>query len=82
LQKGRLDAVTITSGESLRNLTLMLGERAPLLFPLPLVAISARIGEMAGAMGFQRVVVSDGPADAAILQTLITLQRGIQWPKK
>lgn len=73
LRENRLDAITITSGEALRNLMEMLGGQACLLLPVPLVVISRRIGQMAETMGFKRIVVSDGPADTSILQTLITL---------
>lgn len=81
LQRDSLFAVTITSGEALRNLLVMLGDKASLVLATPLVVISDRIGQMAEQMGFQRVEVAEGPSDTAILQTLITLQRGKQWPK-
>ncbi len=81
LRRKEVDAVTITSGEALQNLLTMLGEHAPLLFTIPLIVVSDRIGQMAEKMGFVRIIVSEGPTDEAILQTLITLQRGKQWPK-
>ncbi|WP_305909105.1 uroporphyrinogen-III synthase [Methylomarinum sp. Ch1-1] len=81
LQHNRLNAVTITSGEALQNLLAMLGDDAPLLFSLPLVVISDRIEQMARQIGFKRILVTNSPADTAILQTLTTLPWGKQWPK-
>lgn len=77
IRGGGLDAVTATSGEALHNLLVMLEPEAVVcLKTLPLVVVSARMAEMAGALGFQDVAVSRQATDAAILQTLTTLFNG------
>ncbi|MDD4914663.1 MAG: uroporphyrinogen-III synthase [Methylococcales bacterium] len=74
---GKLDAVTVTSGEALHNLLAMLDKDAiALLRDLPLVVASGRIGRIAGQFGFRQVAVSRRPEDAAILETLTTLFNG------
>ncbi|MDP2902738.1 MAG: uroporphyrinogen-III synthase [Methylovulum sp.] len=71
LAQGRLDAVTITSGEALQNLLMMLGERyhQP-LFAIKLIVVSDRIRQMAAELGFKQIVVAAGPSDAAILEAV------------
>ena len=81
MRQNGLDAVIVTSVEALKNLLTMLDEQASLIYRIPLVVISDRIRKVAEEVGFKRVVVSDSPADAAILQSLITIQWGKQWPK-
>jgi uroporphyrinogen-III synthase len=76
LQQQQIDALTITSGEALHNLLKMLASHAQLLLQLPLVVISERIKQMAQDLGFHDIAVTVSPADQAILETLITLQRG------
>ncbi len=71
LTQGKLDAITITSGEALQNLLIMLGERyQPLLFATHLVVISDRIGQMAAELGFKQIVVAASPSDTAILEAV------------
>ena len=82
LEQNQLFAVTITSVEALQNLLTMLDEKSvALLFSVPVVVISHRIRHKAEQFGFKRIVVTDNPADRAILETLTMLQRGKQWPK-
>lgn len=76
LQQHKIDALTITSGEALQNMLEMLAGYVQLLLNLPLVVISDRIKKMAQDLGFQQVAVTVSPADQAILETLIMLQRG------
>ncbi|MGD0958463.1 MAG: uroporphyrinogen-III synthase [Methylomonas sp.] len=77
LLTGRLDAVTITSVEALRNLLAMVNASSrALLTQLPLIVVSDRIGQAAVQLGFKRVTVSQQPADAAILDTLTSLFNG------
>ena len=68
--EGRLDAMTITSSEGLRNLYDMVGKvgqgwlkRTPTFVP------HARIAEQARALGLHNVVLT-GPADAGLLAGL------------
>jgi uroporphyrinogen-III synthase len=71
LAQNKLAAITITSGEALQNLLLMLGTRhLPHLFKVPLVVISGRIGQIAADMGFKRIAVTNSPSDSAILETV------------
>jgi uroporphyrinogen-III synthase len=69
--EGRLDAMTVTSSEGLRNLYTMVGKlgqgwlkRTPTFVP------HARIAEQAKALGLHNVVHT-GPADAGLLAGLI-----------
>ncbi|MGR8999229.1 MAG: uroporphyrinogen-III synthase, partial [Gammaproteobacteria bacterium] len=53
-----LDVITITSGEALQNLLIMLDkEYHQKLFAIPLVVISDRIRQIASGMGFKRIAV-------------------------
>ncbi len=77
LQRERLDAVIVTSDEALRNLWTMLDpDSAAALSRLPLVVVSERIRQTAERLGFELIVVSQQPTDAAILETLKTLFNG------
>ena len=77
LRCGSLNAVSITSGEALQNLLLMIDAvSAGLLKKLPLIVVSDRIKELAQQLGFEQILVSLQPTDAAILQTLTTLSNG------
>lgn len=70
-QEGRLDAVTVTSSEGLRNFYDMVGKLGQSwLKKTPTFAPHARIAEQAQALGFTRVVQT-GPADAGLLAGLI-----------
>lgn len=77
LRKGGVAATTTTSGEALENLLAMLDEAAcAVLRKLPLIVVSDRIGQLAGQLGFIKVLVSRQPTDAAILETLTMLNCG------
>lgn len=77
LAQHRLDVITVTSAESLKNLSLMLGENNnKLLSLIPLVVVSDRIRRIAADMGFNRITVTDSPIDTAILETVITCVTG------
>ncbi|HEY5138533.1 MAG TPA: uroporphyrinogen-III synthase, partial [Methylococcales bacterium] len=54
LAQDKLDVITITSGEALRNLLTMLEKYHQRLLELPLVVISNRIRQIAEDMGFKR----------------------------
>jgi uroporphyrinogen-III synthase len=77
LTQHRLDVITVTSGEALQNLLIMLGEKNhQLLLPIPMVVVSDRIGQLAAGMGFKRIVVTENPADTAILETVTIVCNG------
>ncbi|MGZ8190423.1 MAG: uroporphyrinogen-III synthase [Methylococcaceae bacterium] len=82
LKQNKLDVITITSGDALKNLLIMLGkEHHNLLFSIPLVVISNRIRQIAADMGFKRLAVTNNPSDAAILETVNNVcNGGIEWP--
>ena len=82
LEQDKLDVITITSGEALQNLLVMLEkcfqER---LFDIPLVVVSNRIRQIAAELGFKRIAVAKSPSDSAILETVIMcVTGGIAWP--
>lgn len=67
LAEGRVDALTVTSSEGLRNLSAMVGtEAAAALRAVPLFVAHQRIAEVARGMGFAKVVVT-APGDAGLL---------------
>lgn len=81
LEQNKLDVITVTSGEVLQNLLIMLDAvRHQQLFNLPLVVVSDRIKQMAVDMGFKRIAVTNSPSDEAILETINQSNRGIAWP--
>lgn len=70
-QEGRLDAMTVTSSEGLRNLYEMVGKLGQgWLKHTPTFVPHARIAEQAQALGLQNVVTT-GPADAGLLEGLL-----------
>lgn len=71
-QDGRLDAVTLTSSEGLRNLYEMVGKLGQgWLKHTPTFVPHARIAEQARALGLHQVIAT-GPADAGLLAGLQT----------
>jgi uroporphyrinogen-III synthase len=78
----KLDVITITSGEALQNLLIMLDkDYHQSLFAVPLVVISDRIRQIAAGIGFKRIAVTNSPSDMAILETVIMCVSGeIEWP--
>ncbi|MFA5984226.1 MAG: uroporphyrinogen-III synthase [Methylococcaceae bacterium] len=75
---GKLDVITVTSAQVLQNLVAMLApqEKDGRLFNLTLVVISERLGQIAQELGFKRIVVAENAADAAILESIITVCNG------
>ncbi|RTL51435.1 MAG: uroporphyrinogen-III synthase [Rhodocyclaceae bacterium] len=68
---GRLDAVTITSSEGLRNLYDMLGKLGQTwLRNTPLFVPHARIAEQAAALGMKRIIPT-GPGDDGLVAGLL-----------
>jgi uroporphyrinogen-III synthase len=81
LAQDTLDVITVTSGEALQNLIIMLEEKYHhQLFEVPLVVISNRIRQIAADMGFKRIAVTNSPSDVAILETVTMCVTGeIEW---
>lgn len=70
-QDGRLDAMTVTSSEGLRNLWEMVGKLGQSwLKKTPTFVPHARIAEQARALGLDRVILTP-PADAGLLAGLV-----------
>lgn len=70
-QAGGIDAVTVTSAETLANLAAMLGEAgAPLLANTPLFAPHEKIAEAARRFGIAQVIATPG-GDAGLTEGLI-----------
>jgi uroporphyrinogen-III synthase len=70
-QTGGIDAVTVTSAETLHNLATLLGEAgAPLLLRTPLFAPHEKIAEAARRFGIARVIATPG-GDAGLVDGLI-----------
>jgi uroporphyrinogen-III synthase len=82
LAQDKLNVITITSGEALQNLLIMLEEKyLQRLIEVPLVVVSNRIRQIAADMGFKRIAVTNNPSDAAILETVtMCVTGGIEWP--
>lgn len=75
LGSGTVDAVTVTSGESLRNLMTMLGPPGrTALAQTTLVAGGGRVADVARELGFPgRVLVADDPTDPSMYRALLSL---------
>jgi len=70
-QAGGIDAVTVTSAETLHNLAALLGESgAPLLATTPLFAPHEKIAEAARRFGIAQVIATPG-GDAGLVEGLI-----------
>lgn len=70
-ESGRMDAVTITSSEGLRNLREMVGVAGVAwLEKTPLFTSHERIAEMARKYGFEHVVLTDA-GDAGLMESLV-----------
>jgi uroporphyrinogen-III synthase len=70
-QAGGIDAVTVTSAETLHNLAALLGEgSAPLLARTPLFAPHEKIAEAARRFGIAQVIATPG-GDAGLVDGLI-----------
>jgi uroporphyrinogen-III synthase len=70
-QAGGIDAVTVTSAETLDNLAALLGEAGrPLLLDTPLFAPHEKIAEAARRFGCARVVATPG-GDAGLVEGLV-----------
>jgi uroporphyrinogen-III synthase len=77
LKQNRLDLIIATSGEAVKNLLIMLGEKNQnLALTIPLVVVSDRIRQIAENSGFERIFVTDSPSDTAILNKIITWATG------
>lgn len=75
LQQGCLHAITITSGDALKNLMAITSTKVhDKLRAVPLIVISNRIKVLAKEIGFKTIVVTDGPGDAAIIKTAVMLR--------
>jgi uroporphyrinogen-III synthase len=75
LRAGLVDAVTVTSGESLRNLVAMVGDPAhEAMVDTPLVVGAKRVAELARELGFRGpIVTAEDPTDPAMLEALRSL---------
>lgn len=71
LKQGMLHAITITSGDALKNLVTMIGaELHNKLQVVPLIVISHRIKALAEEFGFKSIAVTENPGDRAIIETV------------
>lgn len=71
LAEHHLTILTVTSGEILENLLMMVTKSYhQLLFDLPLIVVSDRIKQLATDLGFKQIVVSS-PTNQAILNAII-----------
>lgn len=69
--RGRIHAVTVTSGEGLRNLCDMVGEAGRLrLTATPVAVPHPRIAETARELGMATVLVARGPGDEGLVAAL------------
>lgn len=71
LDNNELDVITITSVEALINLLKIFGSNKQLLFSIPLVVISERIGKVAKQLGFTQIVISEQPSDTALVKAIL-----------
>lgn len=78
LKAGAIDAITVTSGESLRNLVAILEPRGrEVLLRTPLVVGATRVAELAGELGFHgTITTADDPTDAAMFRAVVAYLEG------
>ncbi len=70
---GKLQLITITSGDALKNLLAMINKKVHEdLFLVPLVVISNRIKKLANTLGFKHIAVTKKPSDDAIIEAMRT----------
>lgn len=70
--RGRLDAVTVTSSEGLRNLCAMVGDGGRLrLAATPVFVPHPRIAQTARELGISAVIVAAEPGDDGLLAALV-----------
>lgn len=75
LAKNGLDVITVTSGEALNNLFVMIDENHhQRLLQIPLVVISERVKQLAAAKGFSHIAVANNPSDEAIIEMVIIIK--------
>ncbi|TVP83862.1 MAG: uroporphyrinogen-III synthase [Thioalkalivibrio sp.] len=77
LEAGTVDAITVTSGESLQNLVKMLEPvAAEALLRTPLVVGAGRVADRAQELGFRAdVVTAEDPTDAAMFRAVVEYLR-------
>lgn len=74
LQQETLNAITITSGDALKNLLLMVENRLhDKLITIPLIVISSRIKKIAEELGFKTIVITDKAGDKAIIKAVMMI---------
>ena len=77
LARQQLAAITITSGEALQTLLLMIAPQYhPYLMVIPIVVVSDRLRQMASSLGFEQIAVAAQPADAAVFEAVTTCLTG------
>ena len=81
IEQNKLDVITITSGEALQNLFIMLEKKYhQLLLEIPLIVVSHRIRQIAADIGFKKIAVTNSPSDGAILEKVtMCVTGGIEW---
>lgn len=73
LKMGKIDAITINSGEALSNLLLMIDtEFHENLFFVPIIVISNRLKKLAEQYKFKHIFVAKSPEDSAIIETVLS----------
>ena len=73
-KRGEIGAVTVTSGENLRNLFDMLGVAGQdYLCDTPLIVVSARIRQIAAEYGCRRLLLARDAGDDALVAALLDL---------
>ncbi len=79
LRQQTLDVITITSGDALKNLIIMIGaELKNQLLAVPLIVISNRIKQLAEKSGFKKILVTESPSDVAIIKTVVKMSSQAQ----
>ncbi len=79
LKQDKLHAITITSGNALKNLVSMIDtDLHNELQAVPLVVISNRIRELAEKIGFKIIAVTENPGDTAIIKTVTMMNLRVQ----
>ena len=66
----KIDAILIASGDSIKNLKILLGSHEPNLCKIPLIVASDRIKKLACDLGFQTIWIAESASDEGGISVL------------
>ncbi len=75
LKKKKINVITLTSGETLKNILALINKDLHAdLFLVPIIVVSNRLKRLAEQFGFKNIAVSKDPGNRAIIETALAIQ--------